>query len=134
MRERGSNTSGPGAAAVQGSAKVPYGRMWLTLTDAARLLGVTRHGMRWLALEKVLRSERTLGGQYLFRYADVDVLVVQRAKRQARQRHPALAQIRPRMATAQLRLPLERRSAGDRSTTRSRSTPLEFPKRSRNVA
>lgn len=126
--------SGPGAAAVQSSRNQPHGRTLLTIGDAARLLGVTRQGMHWVAEASRLPRQRTLRGQLLFCLADVDALVARRDRQRSRQRHPVLARIRPRMAKAQLRLPLGKRSDGDRSASRSSSTPLEFPKRSRNVA
>lgn len=135
MRERGHTPSGPGAAALQGSAKQLFGKLLLTMDDAARLVGITRQGMRKLARARALPNERTLGGQYLFRYSDVDTLVVRRAQARARQRHPMLLVVRPRMAKAQLRLPLAaRRSKGDDSGVRSTTAPLEFPKKPRRIA
>lgn len=77
----------------------------LTTFDAARLLGVTPNGVRWLERVGVLRCQRTLGGRRLFFMHDVEQLVVVRARR----RHPMLANVRPRMARAalgQLTLPM----------------------------
>lgn len=78
--------------------------------DVARVLAITRNGVRWLERTGVLRCERTLGGRRVFRLRDVEQLVVARARRN----HPALAAVRPRMARAalgQLTLPMALRRA-----------------------
>jgi helix-turn-helix protein len=52
---------------------------WLTTADAARMLQMTVHGVRWLARQGRLASEATVSGQRLFRLGDVLRLVEQRA-------------------------------------------------------
>ena len=81
-------------------------RALLTTGDAARLLDVSASGVRWLEATGQLRGDRTLSGQRVFRVHEVMRLVAERA----RQRHPRLATVRPRMARAQLRLPLQRKA------------------------
>lgn len=86
-------------------ASAQHGLPLLTTGDAARLLGLTMNGVRWLERTHQLECERTLSGRRLFPLRAVEDLVVARARR----RHRQLAMIRPRMARAQLRLPLGRR-------------------------
>jgi hypothetical protein len=54
-------------------------RTLVTTTGAARMLGVTVHGIRWMARAGRLRYETTASGQRLFRYGDLDVLIKERA-------------------------------------------------------
>ncbi len=44
---------------------------WLTTADVARMLDLTPRGVRWLATEGRLASQRTHSGQLLFRTPDV---------------------------------------------------------------
>ena len=52
----------------------------LTTTTVAGLLGLSVDGVRWLARLHRIPCERTPSGQYLFREADVERALVQRAK------------------------------------------------------
>jgi hypothetical protein len=56
--------------------KVPR---WLTTADAARMLQVTRHGVRWLVRQGKLACERMTSGQMIFRHSEVVRLVDVRA-------------------------------------------------------
>ena len=53
-------------------------RLWTT-RNAARKLGVTVYGVRWLARSGRLRHELTESGQLLFRQSDVSRLADQRS-------------------------------------------------------
>jgi len=53
---------------------------WLTTGDAARMLGVTVHGVRWLSRTGRLTHLRTQSGQRLYRKGDVLRLVEKRAQ------------------------------------------------------
>ena len=55
-------------------------RAWLTTADAAEVLALTVHGVRWLARTGHLPYETTGSGQRLFRLADVLRLLEQRAR------------------------------------------------------
>jgi hypothetical protein len=49
--------------------------------DAARMLNLTADGVRFLAREGRLVSERTVAGQWLFRAGDVQRLIERRARK-----------------------------------------------------
>jgi hypothetical protein len=103
---------------------------WLTTGDAARMLGVSRWGVRWLVLEaKQLVAARTRSGQWLFRRGDVLRLVEQRALARVRTRAEVWASLRVLRSTAeprQLLLPFQgavRRSAAHRSWSETQAIP-----------
>ncbi len=75
---------------------------WLTTGDAARMLGVTADGVRWLARNQRLACLRTHSGQWLFRQSDVLHLVEQRAKARICSRPAMLRAVRPQMLRARL--------------------------------
>lgn len=78
---------------------VPRENALLGTSEAARLLGVSVNGVRWLEREGLLPCERMLGGQRAWRLETVLALVADRAKARAR----ALARVEIRMARAALR-------------------------------
>jgi hypothetical protein len=45
--------------------------LWLTTADVARMLDLSAAGVRWLARDGRLASERTVSGQRLFRPTEV---------------------------------------------------------------
>lgn len=51
---------------------------WFTTKDAARALGITNRGLRWLATMGRIKHERTWSGQYLFRYSALEQLQLTR--------------------------------------------------------
>lgn len=51
----------------------------LRTSDAAKLLGITPDGVRWLVEQGRLQSMRTPSGQHLFTHRDVQRLAAQRA-------------------------------------------------------
>jgi excisionase family DNA binding protein len=59
----------------------PSQSQWYTTSDVAQLLGVTVHGVRWLARNGRLPYEATASGQRLFRHDDVITLVERRRQR-----------------------------------------------------
>lgn len=95
---------GPNAAARQSSKVYALWneQLLLTVADAAKVLGLTPRGIRWLASQEHLPSERTLSGQYVFRWGDMKAAAIERAERR-------LAPSRViREATGQGRLPFAR--------------------------
>lgn len=72
----------------------------VTTLDAARLLQLTRHGVRHLANTGELAGERTLSGQWMFRYGVVMQLVERRAATRVRRRGAQLAAVHVRMLKA----------------------------------
>lgn len=74
---------GPNAAARQSSKVYALWneRLLMTVADAAKALGLADDGARWLAISGQLRHERTVSGQYIFRWADVKDLLLERAER-----------------------------------------------------
>jgi excisionase family DNA binding protein len=54
---------------------------WYTTADVAKMLGVTVHGVRWLARNGRLPYEATASGQRLFRHDEVIALVERRRQR-----------------------------------------------------
>lgn len=73
---------------------------WLTASDAARLLQMTRFGVHYLARSGQLAFERTFSGQRLFRYGLVRKLANKRAEARMRRRGEYLAAVRVRMLKA----------------------------------
>lgn len=107
MRERWmAEVSGAAARdSEQGSAKWRRraGDRLLTTAEAARVLGLTKNGVRWLASVGRLDCDRTVGGWRLFRYAEVlDVLHAQAETRLAPRRCVIVAEAR----ATQLPLPI----------------------------
>ncbi len=51
---------------------------WLTTMDTARMLGITVHGVRWLARNNRLPYEATASGQRFFRLDNVVALLERR--------------------------------------------------------
>jgi len=78
---------------------------WLTTADVARMLAVSRRGVRWLAQARRIRCEYTRAGQRLFRIAEVERVVLERARERGYSRRELLKLLRPRM----LRVGLEPR-------------------------
>lgn len=78
------------------------GRHWLTTGDAARMLQVTRQGVRWMVADERLRCERTNTGQRLFQESDVLRLAAVRATARIQRRDARLMAIRVRMLRASL--------------------------------
>jgi excisionase family DNA binding protein len=56
---------------------------WLTVSDVAKILGVTPDAIRGLDRRGWLRANRTLGGVRLFRSSDVERLRQRREKKRA---------------------------------------------------
>jgi len=73
---------------------------WMTAGDAAKVLAVTRQRVHGLAETRQLAGERTMGGQWIFRWTDVRQLVLRRADEQARTREARLRVVRVRMLKA----------------------------------
>jgi DNA-binding transcriptional MerR regulator len=78
---------------------------WLTTVNVARMLAVSPRGVRWLARERRIRFEETRAGQRLFRVAEVERVVLERARERGCSRRELLKLLRPRM----LRVGLEPR-------------------------
>jgi hypothetical protein len=78
---------------------------WLTTGDAARMLQLTREGVRWLVRQERLPCEWTHRGARLFRKGVIKRLVEARAEGRIKSRGERLAALRPRM----LRVDLEPR-------------------------
>lgn len=102
-------------------------KKWLTTADVARMLSVTRRGVRWLARERRIAFEQTRAGQRLFRVGEVERLVLARAQERGLTRRQLLAYLRPRM----LRVGLEPRqlSLFQKRHTGERSLPQAEVKR-----
>lgn len=75
----------------------------MTVGEVARYLQLHRDGVRWLAKQNLVRSDRTVGGQYLFRFGDVKALALTRA---ASRMTPAQRVARVRRPEGQFPLPL----------------------------
>jgi len=73
------------------------GRMWLTTGDAAKLLGLTREGVRFLVRDHQLACEYAASGQRLFRRGDVRRVLIQRTEDRARHRASVLQAVRVHM-------------------------------------
>lgn len=70
---------------------------WLTTGDAAKMLHVTRQGVRWLVEDDQLHCEWTHAGQRIFRQGEVLRLVATRATARIARRDERLAAVRVRM-------------------------------------
>src|SRR2546423_8676229 len=92
-------------SSVTSSCDTPLLGTLLTTGEVARLLQITRSGVRWLVDAGRLDCERTPSGVRYFRAGLVMRLVAQRATDRLRQRGEILAALRPRM----LRVDLEPR-------------------------
>jgi hypothetical protein len=76
-------------------------RLWMTTRDAARMLGISRFGVWWLARKGDLPGERTVSGQWLFRQDVVRALRDSRAQARLRRRPAVLRAARLRLVAAQ---------------------------------
>lgn len=72
----------------------------MTTRDAARLLQISRQGVRKLVLLQQLPYEQTMSGQLLFRYGQVMKAVTERAASRVQRRGALLAAVRVRMLKA----------------------------------
>src|SRR5438046_2598424 len=75
---------------------------WLTTADAAKRLDLTPRGVRWLARQQRLVSERTASGQWLFPREEIRRVLLARAEDRAQSRSAALRAVRCRMVRAHL--------------------------------
>lgn len=73
---------------------------FLTTSDAAKALGLSRSGVRKLVRRGDLRCERTRSGQWIFHIGDVQRCSLQRADDRTRSREAVLARIHLKMAKA----------------------------------
>jgi len=100
-------------------AKVPPSGEWVTTSTAAKVLGVTPRGVRWLAREQRLPCNRTPSGQWLFWRLALIQILKERAKAHMQSRQEFLATVRPQMLRVveprQARFRLGRQGEGERS-------------------
>src|SRR3954470_1910834 len=74
--------------------------LWMTTTDAARMLGITRQGVWWLVKEHTLSGIRTVSGQLLVRQDVVRELLLERARARLRRRPAVLRAAHLRLVEA----------------------------------
>jgi hypothetical protein len=78
------------------------GNEWLTTGDVARVLQISRNGVRWLVRQRRLTCEWTHSGVRLFRSGMVLRLMQQRATARIQRRGERLATLRLHMLRADL--------------------------------
>jgi len=95
---------------------------WVTTSTAAKVLGVTPRGVRWLAREQRLPCNRTPSGQWLFWRLALIQILKERATSHMQSRQEFLATVRPQM----LRV-VEPRQARFRLVGRQRESERSLP-------
>ena len=77
----------------------PLSRL-LSTSDVAKVLGLTRHGVRWLVQQGDLTCERMRSGQWVFHNGDVQRCELRRGEARSRRRADVLASLHLRMVKA----------------------------------